>query len=963
MKRILIIIFLLSSFIVKSQIISDSVRAFNCYHDGAIFLETILASQVDNWFFGDYLLGWINADTMLAIQFSANLDTLITQQCGSYKVVVAGDTSFFFVGCPLGSRGAHFNVKCFGDSTGMLKRVAHSGSPPYLYEWFQDGMLYSSGFNDTLFDNLVIGSYKIVITDSIDCKDSILTNVISPSLLIFDAISTSDINCRGINSGSVACSVSGGKEYTVDERYDYYMINLTSADTVSWITRDSVSLNISSILIPYQITFDSLFSGEYILSVVDSFGCILNDTFELIEPLPYQTFASTTFPLICESDSGYLMIDSILGGGNINFGFYYDTIQGAYGDSLYVPAGWYQIFIEDLDFGCVDTVPVRCYAQYEIEVFENITPVFCFGDQSGSVIIDSIIGGNIPYDVQWGGVNNLALSAGTYLLHVVDAIGCLHTETYVVPQGIQIDPNEVIYPPSCYGYANGSISIDITTGTGPLSYYWLNGTGTADSLYGLVDDIYTLITIDSSCVDTFHFDLQSPSLLDIDLIVLDSALNCFGALTVINTIIYGGTSPYLVNWSDGDTNQQRIVGAGYYEVTVIDANGCVSIDSVLITEPDSLEILIEYTGCNEGATATVSASGGVPPYSYLWSTGDTTFTIDSLWRPTYWVVVTDSCGASVTDTIHLDDYEWNTAVYYNDSTHIAEIEVENTILSGPFEHIWLNIFGDTIGAGEFSPILCEGTYFVVTTDISNDCSFTDTVLVEFYLPLGVFDITTTTIYLDSNLWGFGPYTYLWSNGENSLHADICPGDHWVEVTDINNCLVREDFTIEPLIITLDPASAILECDLENIDISLEASAAGGIAPYSFEWWNGSVENPINLGMSPGNYSVTVIDGNSCVQDTSFSIATMTSECIPNIFTPNGDGINDTWSLEDTFLYEDSEVRIYGRFGRLIFHSFGYHHKWDGTNKQGNDLPDGVYFYSIEIGHGFDQINGTVTILR
>ena len=100
-----------------------------------------------------------------------------------------------------------------------------------------------------------------------------------------------------------------------------------------------------------------------------------------------------------------------------------------------------------------------------------------------------------------------------------------------------------------------------------------------------------------------------------------------------------------------------------------------------------------------------------------------------------------------------------------------------------------------------------------------------------------------------------------------------------------------------------------------------------------------------------------------MQDTSFAIATMTSECIPNVFTPNGDGINDTWSLEDTFLYEDSEVRIYGRFGRLLFQSIGYHDKWDGTNKKGNNLPDGVYFYSIEIGHGFDQINGTVTILR
>ena len=303
-------------------------------------------------------------------------------------------------------------------------------------------------------------------------------------------------------------------------------------------------------------------------------------------------------------------------------------------------------------------------------------------------------------------------------------------------------------------------------------------------------------------------------------------------------------------------------------------------------------------------------------------------------------------------------------MYYDDSTHTAEVEIESTTSSGPFDYIWVNILNDSIGNGQVSPVLCEGTYFVITTDLSNNCSVTDTVLVEFSLPfLGIFDITTTTVYPESSLWGFAPYTYLWSNGEDSIHADICPGDHWVEVTDINNCLIREDFTIEDLIIILDPASAILECDLENIDIDLEASATGGIAPYSFKWWNGSTENPINFELSPGNFSVTVIDANGCIEDTVFVIATMTSECIPNVFTPNGDTQNDTWSLEDTFLYEDSEVRIYGRFGRLLFQSVGYHEAWDGTNEQGNDVPDGVYFYSIEIGHGFDQINGTVTILR
>ena len=238
---------------------------------------------------------------------------------------------------------------------------------------------------------------------------------------------------------------------------------------------------------------------------------------------------------------------------------------------------------------------------------------------------------------------------------------------------------------------------------------------------------------------------------------------CSESLTIINNVISGGASPYLISWSDGDTSQERVVGAGYYGVEIVDVNGCLTNESILITAPDSLDITLSYTNmsCIEGATATVISTGGGSPISYLWNTGDTTLTIDSLWELKYWVIVTDSCGASVTDTIYLDYYELNTAVYYDDLTHTAEVVIESTTSSGPFEHIWLNIFNDSIDSGEISPVLCEGTYFVTTIDLSNNCSVTDTILVTFFIPEGLVDITTITVYPDSILWGFPPYTYLW----------------------------------------------------------------------------------------------------------------------------------------------------------------------------------------------------------
>jgi len=63
------------------------------------------------------------------------------------------------------------------------------------------------------------------------------------------------------------------------------------------------------------------------------------------------------------------------------------------------------------------------------------------------------------------------------------------------------------------------------------------------------------------------------------------------------------------------------------------------------------------------------------------------------------------------------------------------------------------------------------------------------------------------------------------------------------------------------------------------------------------------------------------------------------------------------------LYSDSEIRVYGRYGKLLFQSVGYSTAWDGKNENGNDVTDGAYFYHIDIGHDFDAINGSVTIIR
>ena len=179
----------------------------------------------------------------------------------------------------------------------------------------------------------------------------------------------------------------------------------------------------------------------------------------------------------------------------------------------------------------------------------------------------------------------------------------------------------------------------------------------------------------------------------------------------------------------------------------------------------------------------------------------------------------------------------------------------------------------------------------------------------------------------------------------------------------SGCTIDTFFTIDEITVDLSPANELIECDLENLDIELSVTPEGGTDPYTYLWTNGDTDSTTNLALSPGPLSVTIMDNNACTLDTTFRIAAMTPECVPNVFTPNNDDVNDFWNLEQAYLYGDTEITVWGRFGRKIFESVGYEVPWDGKTENGNDVPDGVYYYHIELGNGYDPIQGTVTILR
>ena len=135
--------------------------------------------------------------------------------------------------------------------------------------------------------------------------------------------------------------------------------------------------------------------------------------------------------------------------------------------------------------------------------------------------------------------------------------------------------------------------------------------------------------------------------------------------------------------------------------------------------------------------------------------------IDSLWGANLLGDCTDSCGNSVSDTFELFPYLLETSIYYDDVTHIGSVEIDVTSTGGPFSYEWTDVSSNIISTDSVTSNLCEGTYFITTTDNTSNCSVIDTLLATYYLPNGIMDESTTTVFADTDLWGTSPYTYLW----------------------------------------------------------------------------------------------------------------------------------------------------------------------------------------------------------
>ena len=279
------------------------------------------------------------------------------------------------------------------------------------------------------------------------------------------------------------------------------------------------------------------------------------------------------------------------------------------------------IFIDDLNpayAGLIGQGRLNAAAAVEMakdfdKLFLNATSFSACTANSGQIDID-IVGGNAPFTTVWSNgatdLNLTDLAGGDYTVTITDAAGCSKDTTItiadVTPTVFVADVQHV----ACNGSANGAIDITIIEGTPGYTFEWETGHTTED-LTGLTAGTYRLkITNGNGCSVWGSFNVMEAQALTATLDVVQPTASTDGD---IDLTVEGGTAPYSYTWNTGDVSEDLFgVPAGYYQVTVIDANGCdVMVDQTIqnistasVNNPESVNINVFPNPTSDYATVT-----------------------------------------------------------------------------------------------------------------------------------------------------------------------------------------------------------------------------------------------------------------------------------------------------------------------------------------------------------------------
>lgn len=586
-------------------------------------------------------------------------------------------------------------------------------------------------------------------------------------------------------------------------------------------------------------------------------------------------------------------------------------------------AGFYP-FIVNVNDGACPIVAFQTYV-YAIEVIEGLfvdvvtTDETCAGMNDGTATVD-IVAGTGPYQYNWGTIGALTPSitagAGSYPVQVIDANGCVAApETAIINTTQPPTANAGNDATVCYGAWPVALS---GTATNAQSTTWSGGSGTwsgtgsnmfytpsaAEISAGGADVVFNA-NANGSCpdaTDALHINISNSFLNSA--IVPDNA-NCNGSAdgsASFTPDIPGNT--YLWNTAPPQSGATATgLAAGSYSVTATDALGCTTTLSTTVSQPSSVS-LIGITPVNEtcagmgNGSLTAAASGGTPPYAFVWNTGATTATLVA-GAGTYNVNVSDANGCTTAPgSGTINTTQPPTANAGNDV--IACYGTWPISLSGAGTNAqatgWSGGNGLWNGSGatmQYTPSAAEitagGVDVIFTATGNSTCPDANDLL---HVSLSDLPVNAAVTSNDAGCNGgsdgsatFTPNstgnTYLWSTTPpqtSPMASGLAAGNYSLTVTDLLGCSMTLNTTIgQPQALVITGLNPVNESCAGSGNGSLNAMVTGGTAPYSYSWSNGATTSAITVGA--GSYTVNVTDVNGCTPVT--ATATVGSTAQPN----------------------------------------------------------------------------------
>lgn len=854
------------------------------------------------------------------------------------------------------------NISCGTSCTGSATITASGGTAPYVITWLSTG---ATGATSITANALCVGAYQVQVTDALGCLSITTVNITEPLKLVMSLPGSQQATCSAACNGKAKALPLGG---TLPYAYSWS----TNATTDSIV---------------------GLCPNTYTVTVTDFNNCTVTQTITITpNPAPFNATSSVT-NATCGLCDGQININ--VSGGTTPYNYIWSNgNSGATATNLC--AAVYQVTATD-NVGCSQSffIPVSNPGA-PTSSGKAITNITCFGQATGAVTLTPV-GGTAPYSYLWlptnqtgSSVNNL--TAGLSFVQIKDANGCILTDSVSISEPSQIDINPTIVVPSACAVNDGSITLNPSGGITPYGYLWSNGaivntrTNLGGGLYGVT------VTDAVGCAISTVVKLDDTSAPSLTATATDEtcATKCDGTATATAV---GGAGAYVYSWFSGGQTSSTITAqcAGDYYVQVTDGAGCVVGSSATISSP--LPLVSNFPNsvkekCVSSCDGSISVipGGGSFPYAYAWNgTTSTSATATGLCKATYTITITDAASCSIvqvdsvlspapliTTTIPVD------ANCSNTQDGAAAITVTGG--TGVLGYNWTGPLGYTSNAQNITG-LAAGKYYVTVND-ANGCLKVDSALVNATIAIVAKAGNDTILCSGSTLT---------LDGSNSLSA---LSYEWFSLPSVSSIATTATVNINPtsgsnsymlvatngvcsdadtIVVNVNTAPVVDAGNPSTIvtlqDITLGGSPTGPVGATYL--WKPLLDNPDSLSANPvvapllsTSYTVIVKDVNGCTASDTVRITVLPEIIFNNGLTPNGDGRNDVWMIDNIQKFPKCLVEVYNRWGELLFTSVGYNIPWDGKYN-GGDLPVGTYYYVIKLNDPLfpDAFTGPITIIR